>query len=142
LPMHGDRAEVTPFGLAGGCNGGGNVLVLNPGTESERWLGMHAVGEHIRKGDVLRYSSNGGGGFGPPRERAPEAVARDVTEGYFSAGLAAEIYGVALTETESGYAVDKEATAELRANGMDDLPEGYGPGEVHPMGRNVVPRTA
>ena len=142
LTMHGDRAEVTPFGLAGGCNGGGNVLVLNPGTDSERWLGMHAVGEHIRKGDVLRYSSNGGGGFGPPRERAPEAVARDVTEGYFSADLAAEIYGVALTETESGYAVDQEATAELRANGMDDLPEGYGPGEVHPMGRDVVPRLA
>ena len=142
LTMHGDRAEVTPFGLAGGCNGGGNILVLNPGTASERWLGMHAVGEMIRKGDVLRYSSNGGGGFGPPRERAPEAVAHDVSEGYFGPDLAAAIYGVALTETESGYEVDEEATAELRANGLDDPPEGYGAGEVHPMGRGVVPRPA
>ena len=139
LTMHGDRAEVTPFGLAGGCNGGGNVLVLNPGTDSERWLGMHAVGEQIRQGDVLRYSSNGGGGFGPPRERAPEAVAHDVSEGYFGPDLAAAIYGVVLTETESGYEVDEQATAELRANGMTELSVGYGPGEVHPMGRDVVP---
>jgi len=25
---------------------------------------------------------------------------------------------------------------------MEDPPEGYGPGEVHPMGRDVVPRLA
>ncbi|MCE2525317.1 MAG: hydantoinase B/oxoprolinase family protein, partial [Acidimicrobiia bacterium] len=99
-------------------------------------------GEQIRKGDRLRYSSNGGGGFGPPRRRAPEAVAHDVSEGYFGPDLAAEVYGVVLTETESGYAVDQAATAELRANGLEDPPEGYGPGQVHPMGRNVVPHPA
>ena len=26
MTMHGDRAEVTPFGLAGGTNGGPNTL--------------------------------------------------------------------------------------------------------------------
>ena len=46
MTMHGDRAEVTPFGLAGGTNGGPNTLRLrrasSPDTEEE--LGMHAVG--------------------------------------------------------------------------------------------------
>ncbi len=141
LTMHGDRAEVTPFGLAGGYNGGGNILVLNPGTDAERSLGMHAVGERIRKGDRLLYCSNGGGGFGPPVERDSSGVARDVSEGYIDADLAESVYRVALLETEDGVTVDEEATARLRSAGDGRAVIGYGPGEVHPMGLNVVPIT-
>jgi N-methylhydantoinase B len=35
----------------------------------------------------------GGGGYGPPTERDPEAVARDVAEGWVSRERAAEVYG-------------------------------------------------
>ena len=138
LTIHGDRAEVTPFGLAGGLNGGPNMLVLNPGTDDEQDLGMHSVGVQIKKGDRVLYRSNGGGGFGPPFERAVEAVAQDVNDGYMSLDLAREIYGVALREQEGTYAVDEEQTRELRRAGPTEYEVGYGPGQLHPVGRNVT----
>ena len=41
--------------------------------------------------------SGGGGGFGDPRLRDPERVARDVREGYVSPGVAEEVYRVTVT---------------------------------------------
>ena len=55
----------------------------------------------------------GGGGYGNPFEREPEAVAKDVQYGYISIESAEKDYGVALVE--DGLVVDAEATAELRA---------------------------
>ena len=137
LTIHGDRAEVTPFGLAGGLNAGPNMLVLNPGTDHEKDLGMHAVRVQVKKGDRILYRSNGGGGFGPPFERAVEAVAQDVTDGYMSPELAREIYGVGVREHEGAYVVDEEETRELRRTGPAAHEIGYGPGQLHPVGRNV-----
>jgi N-methylhydantoinase B len=54
----------------------------------------------------------GGGGYGPPRERAPEAVAADVAEGLVSAERAAAVYGVVVDDDG---AVDMQATARLRS---------------------------
>jgi N-methylhydantoinase B len=42
----------------------------------------------------VRIMSGGGGGWGPPAERDPEAVRRDVREGYVSAEAAQRDYGV------------------------------------------------
>ena len=36
MTMHGDRAEVTPFGLAGGTNGGGNILRLRQASSPDK----------------------------------------------------------------------------------------------------------
>lgn len=141
LTIHGDRAEVTPFGLAGGLNGGPNMLVLNPGTAGEQELGMHSVGVEIKKGDRVLYRSNGGGGFGAPFERAPEAVARDVSDGYIDPTLAREVYGVALLERSSTYEVDEDGTRELRRAGPAAHEVGYGPEQLHPVGRNVTLET-
>ena len=57
---------------------------------------------HVRKatqhpiaaGEVVRIMTGGGGGWGPPAERDPEAVRRDVREGYVSAEAARRDYGV------------------------------------------------
>ena len=136
LTMHGDRAEVTPFGLAGGWNGGPNMLVIDPGTQEGRNLGMDATGIAVAKGSRLLYCSNGGGGFGPPHERDPDLVLRDLREGYIDAELAARVYGVVL-EGEDG-AIDAEATARLRAQLAERPPRlGFGPGEVHPVGARL-----
>ena len=54
----------------------------------------------------------GGGGYGDPRQREPEIVARDVAEGWVSRTRAQEVYGVALT---AGGTVDADATARLRS---------------------------
>ena len=139
MTMHGDRAEVTPFGLAGGTNGGPNTLRLRRAAspEKEEDLGMHAMGIQLAPGDQLIYRSNGGGGFGDPRARAPEAVLADVEQGWITREKAAQVYGVVLAGGNGAgdpLRIDEAATAERRA-GTEPAAEGYGPGEVHPLGR-------
>jgi N-methylhydantoinase B len=135
LTMHGDRQEVTPFGLAGGRNGGANVLVLNPGTEEERSLGMDTAGLHVSAGTQLFYCSNGGGGFGFPHERPVELVLNDLRAEYIDAQVAEEVYGVVLDEDG---AVDDERTRSARERLAEAAPVfGLGPNETHPMGASV-----
>ena len=52
-----------------------------------------------------------GGGYGPPFERAPEAVLDDVRDGYISRETAARDYGVVLTDEIE---IDQAATAAMR----------------------------
>jgi N-methylhydantoinase B len=60
--------------------------------------------------EVIRLWSGGGGGYGDPFMRDPEAVVRDVAAGLISGERATELYGVVL----DGDAVDEAATARLR----------------------------
>jgi N-methylhydantoinase B len=60
--------------------------------------------------DVFAVSWQGGGGWGDPLERDPEAVAKDVATGAVSPDAARKIYGVAL----KGPRVDAGATDKLR----------------------------
>jgi N-methylhydantoinase B len=135
LTMHGDRVEVTPFGLAGGSNGGPNLLVLNPGTPDERRLGMDTAGLAVTRGTRLLYCSNGGGGFGPAHQRPVELVVADVRAGFIDASVAEAVYGVVMSEDGE---VDEEASTVARARLAVQPPEiGLGPGQVHPLGRDV-----
>jgi N-methylhydantoinase B len=135
LTMHGDRAEVTPFGLAGGRNGGPNLLVLDPGTADERQLGMDTAGLSVPKGSRLLYCSNGGGGFGPPHERDAAMVLADVRIGFIDASVAREVYGVVLDPAGE---VDDDATRSARERLARSEPEiGLGPNQVHPCGSTV-----
>jgi N-methylhydantoinase B len=67
----------------------------------------------IRRGDLVRLESPGGGGFGNPLQRDPALVARDVRLGYVSSESAARDYGVAVRADGS---IDDAATAGLRSN--------------------------
>ena len=49
----------------------------------------------VDAGERLVSHIPGGGGVGPARERDPEALARDVREGYVSPEAAREEYGSA-----------------------------------------------
>ena len=84
------------------------AATLARATEHESWgtfeMGTDAM-EHIK---VL-----GGGGYGDPRDRAPEAVLRDVSDGLVSAAMASEAYGVVLTPGSAS--VDEEGTSRRRA---------------------------
>lgn len=81
--------------------------------------------------DVLHsHVSTGGGGYGDPLRRSPEAAGRDVAEGIVSRELALRVYGVALGDDG---AVDQAATTERRAAvrqdrlqkaGVPDAPNG------------------
>lgn len=135
LTMHGDRTEVTPFGLAGGRNGGPNLLVLNPGMPDERRLGMDTAGLSVPRGSKLLYCSNGGGGFGPAHERDETLVLADVRAGFIDPPVARDVYGVVI---DAHGDVDSRATATERMRLAAVEPElGLGPNQVHPLGSTV-----
>ena len=112
MQVRADRHTVQPFGLYGG----------SPGAPSENWSNPH-LGEAaellpskptmmFRKGDVFRHIHAGGGGWGDPLERDPEAVLRDVRNEFLSAGKAAADYGVVIDT--AAWQVDVAATDKRR----------------------------
>jgi N-methylhydantoinase B len=112
--LRSDRRDHPPYGIAGGEPGGSSLNVLNPGTRRERVLPtmpMEAIA--LKRGDVFRHVSAGGGGFGRPCEREPALVADDVREGKISVAAARERYGVVVDP--ASFAVDEAATVALRA---------------------------
>lgn len=66
----------------------------------------------LKPGERIVSYSSGGGGYGPPWERATDRVRHDVVEGYVTRKRAFEVYGVAIDE--AGH-VDQIATARRRA---------------------------
>lgn len=79
-----------------GLNGGGSPrlsrVIVNPYGGAPEILGPLET-RMLRAGDVIRFERSGGAGFGDPRQRAREAVAEDVRNGYVSAAAAREVYG-------------------------------------------------
>jgi N-methylhydantoinase B len=105
-----DSVKNPPWGIAGGKQGGTGRAMLNPGTPDERLLAPLSDGNRVRRGDILRIETGGGGGYGPPFERPAEDVLEDVLSGFVSAEAARREYGVAIADG----AVDAAATAALR----------------------------
>jgi len=69
------------------------------------------VGIKIKKGQRLHLETPGGGGYGPPEERDPQAVQRDIALGYVDQASAEADYAVAFKDNGS---VDMEGTKALR----------------------------
>lgn len=95
-----DRVKFPAPGLAGGRSGAPGKLVLERDGRAETLPGK-ALGIAMRKGDVLRVLTQGGGGLGPPEDRDRRAVVRDVAEGKVSRAAATEIYGLTAEELEA-----------------------------------------
>jgi N-methylhydantoinase B len=104
-----DRTKAGPWGALGGEAGRPAEYVLVRNGE-ERLLPAKTTIE-LEPGDMISYRTCGGGGYGPPEEREPQRVLRDVREGKVSLARAREIYKVAIVDGR----VDEAATAELRA---------------------------
>jgi N-methylhydantoinase B len=105
-----DSVVNPPWGAAGGLSGGVARAVVNPGRPDERVLPPLSDGNILRRGDVLRIETGGGGGRGHPFDRDPQDVLRDVLEGYVSIEAAQTQYGVVIREQR----VDDAATDQLR----------------------------
>jgi N-methylhydantoinase B len=69
------------------------------------------VGIKLQKTGSVRLETPGGGGYGSPFDRDPEAVANDLRLGYISMDSARESYGVVVAKDGS---VDAAATTNLR----------------------------
>ena len=83
-----DRLDHPASGRGGGRSGANGIVRLASG-ESFAGKGL----QEVPVGDRLILELPGGGGFGDPRDRSPEALARDVKEGYVSPERALSDYG-------------------------------------------------
>jgi N-methylhydantoinase B len=72
------------------------VQVLTP-QQPEPVLWRGKIARHLlRRGDVARLITGGGGGYGSPQQRPVSEVIEDVKNGYVSLETAERIYGVRL----------------------------------------------
>jgi N-methylhydantoinase B len=113
ISMRIDSVENPPWGVAGGHAAGTGRCVINPGRPDERILKPLSDGNMVKRGDIVRIETGGGGGWGHPFDREAEAVLRDVRGGFVSRASAEANYGVVLTP--DGLSVDTAATEKRRA---------------------------
>ncbi|EHS55647.1 hydantoinase B/oxoprolinase family protein [Paenibacillus kribbensis] len=105
-----ERMEFQPWGRLGGKAGAYGTAVKNLGQPSEQRTGR--IDELLlQPGDTVSFFSQGGGGYGSPYKRSPQAVARDVRNGLVSKDAAYEQYGVVFHESK----VDLDATQKRRS---------------------------
>jgi N-methylhydantoinase B len=80
-----DRQVHRPYGLAGGFEGApSSTVILRADGSVERMPPMFVA--LLQPGDVLHHRMAGGGGFGDPADRDPEAVRRDLRDEKVTAG--------------------------------------------------------
>ncbi|MFV2044592.1 MAG: hydantoinase B/oxoprolinase family protein [Anaerolineales bacterium] len=107
------KTKIPPQGFFKGKPGQvGRWIVRNvDGEESEL---KHAIGTmELGYGDAVTCLMAGGGGYGDPLLRDPEAVYRDVVRGFVSLQNARDDYGVVISGSEP-YSIDRAATEALR----------------------------
>ncbi len=80
-----DHGRFGPPGVLGGEPGAPNEIEIRH-ADGRVWRPPHlskAQGIDVREGDVIRIRTPGGGGYGPPEERDPALVERDLRRGYY-----------------------------------------------------------
>jgi N-methylhydantoinase B len=83
------------WGVVGGEAPNKARCILNKGTASEESLPILAT-RQLKAGDTVSIELAGGGGYGNPKERPREKVAKDVRDGLVSPEAARTRYGVDL----------------------------------------------
>jgi N-methylhydantoinase B len=84
-----ERVKNPARGRAGGQDGAAGRIRI--GEDGRDLPGKGTV--RVRAGETLVFETPGGGGFGPPGARAPDALAADVEAGFVTPAAAREIYG-------------------------------------------------
>ena len=105
------RSSFPPWSVAGGTEGSPNLVEIRREDGSIERRGRFS-NETLKRGDVVRFVTGSGGGYGDPVERAPERVLEDVLDGYIGVEAAREVYGVAISGDP--LRVDGAETARLR----------------------------
>jgi len=107
-----DNVLFPPAGVNGGHAGRAGHCIVNPGRADERRLAPMSDGNVLRRGDVMRLATSGGGGWGHPFLRPLDRVRRDVLGGFVSVESAREDYGVVI---DARGEIDVPASEALRA---------------------------
>jgi len=106
------KTKTRPWALAGGLEPEPISMLLFPGQAHERRVGTYRA--KVVAGDRAVYTTAGGGGFGPPKERAVELVLEDVREGYVSLEAAERVYGVVIENDLVDVAKTTARRAQMR----------------------------
>ena len=109
-----DRSIIPPWGVNRGMAGGLYGITLNPGTSRERVVPALSNRVPVKKGDIVRVVTTGGGGWGDPLERETELVRQDVLWGKVTREGARRDYGVVIGKGEDA-PVDAAATEKQRS---------------------------
>jgi N-methylhydantoinase B len=112
ISMRIDTVENPPWGVAGGHAAGSGRCVVNPGRPDERVLKPLSDGNMVKRGDIVRIETGGGGGWGHPFDRDADLVLSDTRGGFVSRASAEANYGVVLTT--DGKEVDLARTEAAR----------------------------
>lgn len=85
------RSRHAPWSLAGGRAGTPNTFELVRPDRVERKANLPLT--ELNRGDRFRVLTGGGGGYGEPKQRCPEAVRADLKERYIDGITARKVYG-------------------------------------------------
>lgn len=98
----GERFTNAPWGVFGGQPGlCGRYFVQHPDGRTER-LPVKPAGVPLPVGSRLTVETPGSGGYGPPQDRAPEALAQDLRSGKYSKEFLDHYYGAAFNGLQEG----------------------------------------
>ncbi len=107
IAVQAGRFRYPPQGLFGAKAGAKAQFMINDQSGDPSGLTL------CQPGDVVHFQSAGGGGYGNPLERDPQAVEKDVFNGYVSIERARQDYGVVIDPVT--LKVNIEETRKLRA---------------------------
>lgn len=88
-----ERSTTPGWGIFGGHPATPPDVAINPGRPDERHM-LKASQVGLRRGDVVRTMTGGGGGYGDPRARDRALVRDDLRQGMISRETAREVYGL------------------------------------------------
>ena len=100
-------------GFVGGSGGAGNWAIVDWQGPNETRIDEVAINYESQPGEMILYQSGGGGGWGSPLDRDPEAVLMDIRNDLVSIEGARRDYGVVVDPEKM--VVLEDATKALRA---------------------------
>ena len=102
------KSKTRPWALRGGQEPEPSEMVIWPETDRAVRVGMYRA--TLAAGDRFINRTAGGGGYGDPLTRTPEAVLADVLDGYISVETAECTYGVVVRPDGSWHPTDARLT--------------------------------
>lgn len=97
----GDRVDYSPFGICGGGEAQpNNVKLVIDGKETIPPMRSKAEKIPLHTGDRVRLASPGGGGYGDPARRDPQAIQDDLDNGIVTEDQATATYGAKIADRQ------------------------------------------
>jgi N-methylhydantoinase B len=115
-----DGTHHPPKGVRGGLEGAGATQQIRRVDGSIETL-PNVARLILDDGETLIAHSCGGGGYGPPWERDPETVRRNVADGWISRERAEAVYGVVLDASGAVNGEETDAARERLANSRETI---------------------